>query len=57
MKIIKRNGFWISSGLYPKFTLGYGSFSFTVDEGFDKIDPRAVVGLFTYLNDTNEIDI
>lgn len=28
-----------------------------MEQGFDKIDPRVVVGLFNYLDDTHEIDV
>lgn len=36
---------------------GYGVYAFTVQKGYENIDPNAVIALFTYLDDTHEIDI
>lgn len=37
--------------------MGYGTYIWLVDKKFSKIDQSAVVGLFSYFNDTAEIDI
>lgn len=53
----KRNQQWQSSEIYLPASLGYGKYTFTVQNRVDKIDRSLVLGLFLYADDTREIDI
>jgi hypothetical protein len=48
---------WHCAEVYTQESLGHGTYRFTLAAGFEALDPNVVVGLFTYLDDTNEIDI
>ena len=57
LKVIKRNGVWYSSEVYLQNSLGHGEYRFYTETNFDTLDPKLVTGLFTYENDSREIDI
>lgn len=48
---------WYCAEVYLQNALGYGAYRFVVDSEVDNYDPQIVIGLFTYLDDANEIDI
>jgi len=57
LKIIIRDGKWYCAEVYSELSFGYGTYVFTLAPGFENLDVNIVVGLFTYLDDENEIDI
>ena len=57
LKITYRNEKWYCSEIYSQETFGYGSYYFFASSRVDGLDKNVVVGLFTYLDDNNEIDI
>lgn len=57
LKIIKSDGKWYCAEVYSDLSFGYGSYIFKLSPGFENLDVNLVVGLFTYLDDENEIDI
>jgi len=57
LKIRKINGRWHCAEVISKKSLGYGTYTFYLNSRVDKLDRRTVVGLFTYRNDKNEVDI
>jgi hypothetical protein len=63
MKIVYRDGHWRCTQIYTASKVSYGTFNFVIDSGLDGFDPNAVLGLFTWNNDTynsdanSEIDI
>lgn len=57
LKIIQRGGIWYCSGIILKHPLGYGQYVFYLASDVSKLDQHVVGGLFTYLNDEEEIDI
>lgn len=57
LKIREINGEWYCSEIYSDITVGYGEYRFYVASNVENLDQNVVVGLFTYLNDKNEIDI
>ncbi|MEA2075541.1 MAG: hypothetical protein U9O85_07395 [Euryarchaeota archaeon] len=57
LKIINRSGKWYCPEIYSQETFGYGSYYFFASSRVDELDKNVVVGLFTYLDDNNEIDI
>ncbi|MCA5005790.1 glycoside hydrolase family 16 protein [Sphingobacterium bovistauri] len=57
LKITHDRGKWYCSGIRLKKPLGYGTYTFYVDSDVSKIDVNVVAGMFTYLNDREEIDI
>lgn len=48
---------WKSAEMWALNSLGYGTYRFTLETEVDNLDPSAVLGLFTYLDDNHEIDI
>ncbi|PWU04404.1 MAG: hypothetical protein C5B51_16800 [Terriglobia bacterium] len=52
LKITNRNGQWYCAEVYTDQVLGYGSYSFKVQNPPCALDPNVVLGLFTY----NDID-
>lgn len=44
------NGCWYCTEIYTTDSLGYGLYAFTVTRGIAALDPRAVLGLFTWDN-------
>jgi hypothetical protein len=57
LKITYRNGIWYCAEVYSEESFGYGMYTFFTKSRVDTIDINSVLGLFTYLDDTNEIDI
>jgi len=56
LKITCVSGIWNCSEVYLEKSLGYGTYNFTVKKQ-PYMDTKAVLGLFTYENDEQEIDI
>ena len=48
---------WFCAEVYSVESFGYGTYNFTLTPGFENLDKNVVLGLFTYLDDLNEIDI
>ncbi|MBN2157225.1 MAG: glycoside hydrolase family 16 protein [Candidatus Lokiarchaeota archaeon] len=48
---------WYCAEIFSVESFGYGTYQFTLAPGFDLLDKNVVLGLFTYLDDFNEIDI
>ena len=48
---------WLCAEVYSAESFGYGTYQFELAPGFEELDKNVVLGLFTYLDDTNEIDI
>lgn len=57
MKIRKAGNTWYCSEVYLQKSYGYGRYAFHVKSDVETYDSRIVVGLFTYENDSREIDI
>jgi len=57
LKITKSMDTWYCAEVYSVESFGYGTYSFKLKSGFENIDINVVLGLFTYLDDTHEIDI
>jgi hypothetical protein len=57
LKIRKIGNSWYCSEIYTQRSFGYGEYRFYVSSNVEKYDPEIVVGLFTYENDSREIDI
>lgn len=57
LRITNRGGIWYCSKLTMLHSYGYGKYIFQVDSRVDNFDKNVVGGLFTYRNDTEEIDI
>jgi hypothetical protein len=57
MRIVNINGKWYSSEIYLQQSLGYGAYTFEVSTNVEMNDKNVVLGLFTYENDTREIDL
>ena len=51
------NGVWKSTMLNSQYKYKYGTFTWKVDSPVYTYDKNSVVGLFTYLDDNNELDI
>lgn len=56
LRIHKVGSTWQCAELDSADTFGYGTFTVTVESELN-FDPSIVLGIFTYTNDTNEIDI
>ncbi len=57
LKIRQIDGKWHCSEIYTKVAMGYGEYRFYIGSDVETLDKNVVAGLFTYLNDHNEIDI
>lgn len=57
LKIVQKGGAWYCAGVSLRRSLGYGSYIFYVSSNVSDLDQHAVAGLFTYMNDEEEIDI
>jgi hypothetical protein len=61
MRLSKVDGKWYCSEIILMQTLGYGTYKFTLDGSIDNLDPRLVLGLFTWSDSPayshREIDI
>lgn len=57
----RSRGVWYSAEVIGTKSLGYGTYTWTVDSRLDEFDPNVVLGLFTWSNDpaysNREIDI
>jgi len=52
-----RQGRWQSAEVYLPQSLGYGTYTWTLSSRVDRLNAQAVLGLFTYASDTQELDI
>jgi hypothetical protein len=57
LKITNRNGNWYCAKVSLNESISYNKYVFYVSSRVDKFDKNVVGGLFTYLDDSNEIDI
>ncbi|MFX0100009.1 MAG: hypothetical protein ACFFCS_10555 [Candidatus Hodarchaeota archaeon] len=57
LKIRNVSGNWHCAEVYTQSSFGHGKYRFEMASGFENLDVNIVLGLFTYLNDENEIDI
>lgn len=57
LKIVQRKGIWYSSGVDLRRSYGYNKYVFYVGSNVYDLDENIVAGLFTYMNDDEEIDI
>lgn len=57
LKIVHKGNGWYCAGVILRRSLGYGKYIFHVGSDVTKLDENVVGGLFTYLNDEEEIDI
>jgi hypothetical protein len=57
MKIRRAGDLWSCAEISTQRSLGYGEYVFELAKNAEAYDPFVVVGLFTYLDDTHEIDI
>jgi hypothetical protein len=57
LKIRKVNDIWYCSEVYTPHYIQYGEYRFIVEGEIDNLDKNVVLGLFTYADDTHEIDI
>lgn len=57
LKIVQKNGHWYCSGVTLKHSKGHKKYVFYLSSRVDELDENVVGGLFTYKNDTEEIDI
>ena len=57
LKITQRGGNWYCAGVFSKNSFGHGKYTFYVNSDVTKLDKNVVAGLFTYYDDTQEIDV
>ncbi len=57
LKIRQEGGYWYCSGITSRLSFGHGKYTFYVNSDITTLDKNVVAGLFTYLNDEEEIDI
>lgn len=57
LKIVKRKGKWYCAEVTLDQKVGYGKYIFHINSPLSKLDKHIVAGLFTYLDDNQEIDI
>jgi hypothetical protein len=61
LKLSRQDGRWYGAEIISKRSFGLGTYRFYLDFALDRIDPRVVVGLFTWSNERafhhREIDI
>jgi hypothetical protein len=57
LKIVKVGSQWHCAEVWSKESFGYGQYLFQVDPFVEMMDKNIILGLFTYYNDTQEIDI
>jgi len=57
LKVRQIAGQWYSSEVTMQQSLSYGRYEFMLETNTETYDPGIVAGLFTYRNDTEEIDI
>jgi hypothetical protein len=57
LKIRKEKGRWVCAEVFSQEQLGRGTYIWNVGSTVSGFDPRVVLGLFSYLNDSSEIDV
>ena len=57
LKIVERGGNWYCSGVTLRRSQGFNKYVFYLSSRIDELDENVVGGLFTYMNDEEEIDI
>ncbi len=57
LKIRKIDGKWYAVEIYSEQLTTYGEHRFLIEGAVDQLDKNVVLGLFTYKDDTHEIDI
>lgn len=61
LKIVKRDGLWTCAEIVSVQSFGYGTYRVFLDTSADAIDPNAILGLFTWNDDSpfahREIDV
>ncbi|MGJ1262143.1 glycoside hydrolase family 16 protein [Sphingobacterium spiritivorum] len=57
LKIRQEGGNWYCAGVTAKKSMGYGKYIFYIGSDINQLDKNVVAGLFTYLNDEEELDI
>jgi hypothetical protein len=57
LKIKKVGDKWYCSEIYSQQSFGYGEYKFEVSTNVENFDKNIVLGLFTYENDSREIDL
>lgn len=57
LKIARSGGKWRCAEVFLGAPMNYGTYAFDVQTDVSNLDPQAVLGLFNYQNDTQEIDI
>ena len=57
MKIRQVAGVWFAAEITSVDSFGYGTYLFNIESNADLFDPNIVVGLFTFLDCNNEVDI
>lgn len=56
LTIAQHDGKWWSTEVYTEKSLGYGTYTYTVEGRPDRLDKNAVFGLFTWANSTFKSD-
>ncbi len=56
LAILPAGGSWTCSEVVAPASLGFGEYRWTIAGKFSTLDPRSVVGLFTYEDNDHEID-
>jgi hypothetical protein len=57
LRVTRRGRAWHCAEVFSEQSFGHGRYTFYLDSRVDTLDPNAVCGLFTYLDDEHEIDI
>lgn len=57
LKITCSNGVWYCPEIESTQALGYGTYTFHTKSAIDNLDKNVVLGLFTYKDDSHEVDI
>jgi hypothetical protein len=57
LKLRHVGGSWRCAEVYSQKSLGHGEYVFQVATNVEQFDPIVVAGLFTYLDDSHEIDV
>src|SRR5690606_14139601 len=57
LRIVNRNEKWYCAEVTLNQKVGYGKYIFYINSSLSSLDDNVVAGLFTYLDDTQEIDI
>lgn len=57
LRITHKNGKWYCAQVNMMRSYGYGKYTFIVNSGVDELNKQVVGGMYTYQNDSAEIDI